>query len=116
MPVLQRACLVLGAVAALTAVVGAAPVRRASWGPAGQRLMASARGELVRVDPDARRLVIKLAEGMEVPFVYTDHTKVIGSETGVAGLAAMTGARVMVRYTTEGKDRVALEIDIHART
>ena len=116
MPIFQRACLVLGAAVVLATVVDAAPPRRVSWSPAGQRLSASVRGELLRVDVDAKLLVIKPAEGMEVPFVYNDETKVVGTGAGIAGLAAMTGARVTVRYTTEGKDRLALEVDIHART
>lgn len=115
MPGLQRACLVLGAVV-LSSMVAAASPRHPAWHAAGPRLLASVRGELVRVDLNTRMLVIKPAEGLEIPFVYNDQTKVIGTSAGVAGLATMTGVRVTVRYTTEGKDRVAIEIDVHART
>ena len=59
MPMLQRACLVLGAVVALTSLAAAAPPRRATWMAANQKVSASVRGQLVSVDVDARILVIK---------------------------------------------------------
>jgi hypothetical protein len=71
-------------------------------------------GELLRVDADAKTIVVKTASGSEEQLRYTDATKVNGADRGVAGLADTKGTRVTVRVTGEGADRVATEITVHA--
>ena len=48
-------------------------------------------------------------------FKYTDDTKVIGGDKGVAGLATMKGSRVTVTFKTEGTDRIATQIEVHPK-
>ncbi len=47
-----------------------------------------------------------------IVFSFTDDTKIVGAEQGVAGLATMNGARVTVRYTVECQSTVATEVDV----
>lgn len=72
-------------------------------------------GDLLRVDTDAKTIAIQPAEGSDQVFKYTDDTKVVGGDKGVAGLATMKGSRVTVTFKSEGKDRVATQIEIHPR-
>jgi hypothetical protein len=85
--------------------------------PAGQQGARSSmiEGELVRLDPDAKLIVVKTAAGFDQQLRYTDQTFVNGAERGVAGLAGTSGTRVSVRATGEGADRVATEITVHSR-
>jgi YD repeat-containing protein len=71
-----------------------------------------ARGELVSVNATAKLLTIKTADGAEQRFQYTEQTKVTGEKGGVAGLATMSGRQVVIRFTNQGSDRVATEIEI----
>lgn len=96
----------LGGATSVLAQGGAAP-------PQGsQALSTVAQGQLVRVDPDAKTLAIRTAQGSQMSFRYTDQTKVTGASDSVAGLATMTGAQLSVRYTQEGKENIAAEIVI----
>ena len=72
-------------------------------------------GDLLRVDTEAKTIAIQPAQGTDQVFKYTDDTKVVGGDKGVAGLATMKGSRVTVTFKTEGKDRVATQIEIHPR-
>jgi hypothetical protein len=72
-----------------------------------------ARGQLVRVDSNARMLIIQGAQG-RMTFRYTDQTKVSGAQEGVAGLATMTGAQLTVRYVKEQQDNIATEIEVQS--
>jgi hypothetical protein len=73
-----------------------------------------AQGELVKVDADAKMIVIKSAEGAELQFAYTEKTEVAGAQDGVAGLATKAGTRVTVEYTEEGANKVATRIAVQA--
>jgi hypothetical protein len=75
----------------------------------------SLQGDLVRVDLEAKTLTVAPSQGVEQTFKYTDDTKVIGAEKGVAGLATMKGSHVTVQFKVDGKDRVATQIEIHPR-
>jgi hypothetical protein len=73
-----------------------------------------ARGELSSIDPTAKMLTIKPADGAEQKFQYSDETKVTGARGGVAGLATMNGKQVVVHFTSQGANRVATEIEVQA--
>jgi hypothetical protein len=70
-----------------------------------------AQGQLVRVDANAKTLIIQSA-GSQMLFRYTDQTKVSGAQEGVAGLATMAGAQVTVRFVKQQQDNVATEISV----
>lgn len=72
----------------------------------------SATGTLDKVDVDAKTITVKKEDNSTIVFSYTDDTKIIGAEQGVAGLATMNGAQVTVRYTVEGQSNVATEVDV----
>jgi hypothetical protein len=71
-----------------------------------------ARGQLMRVDTDARTISIQSEQGAPMVFRYTETTRVVGEERGVPGLATKTGDQVTVRYAQQDKDNVASEIEI----
>src|SRR5580765_7988175 len=96
---LQRAA-VLTAFAALIGSTHALPVHASpavQAAPAAQD-PAPVVGELTRVNPDAKTIAVKTANGVEVLFRYTDMTTVSGAEKSVAGLATMSGAQLTVTY------------------
>ena len=72
---------------------------------------AMAAGELLKVDTAAKTISIKTEKGDEMKFSYTDATKVVGAD-GVAGLATTSGAKVIVRYRTQGQNMVATEVEV----
>jgi len=72
-------------------------------------------GELTRVNPDAKTIMIKPANGVELTFKYTDATAVTGAEKSVAGLATMSGAQVTVTYKVEGTSNVATRIEVRSK-
>ena len=76
---------------------------------------APAVGELVKVDPDAKTLSIKMAGGAEMLFRYTDQTTVTGGEKTVAGLATMSGAQITVLYRVEGGNNIATRIEVRQK-
>jgi len=73
------------------------------------------RGELTKVDVDAKMITIKAADGTETQFTYTDATEVTGAQKNVAGLATQTGSRVTVHYVTAGTAKAATKIDVQAK-
>lgn len=56
------------------------------------------RGELLRVDAEAKTLTVKGTDGKETRFSYDDSTTIVGGGEGTAGLATMSGATVTVHY------------------
>lgn len=91
----------------------AAPVQDAA---AQQQSQAqTAKGELVRVDTDAKTIVIKTGDATEAQFTYTAETEVTGAESGTAGLATAAGSHVTVHFTVDGDSRTATKIEVHAR-
>lgn len=58
-------------------------------------------GELVRVDADAKMLVVKGADGKDVEFAYTDTTEISGAQDNAAGLATVKEGRVTVHFTED---------------
>ena len=72
-------------------------------------------GELTKVNPDAKMITVKSANGIEVNFKYTDATAVTGAEKSVAGLATMSGAQVTVKYKAEGSSNIATSIEVRSK-
>jgi hypothetical protein len=72
----------------------------------------SAKGELVKVDADAKTITIKGADGVETEFAYTAATEVGGGREGVAGLATKSGSKVTVHYTSDMGKKTATKIEV----
>lgn len=77
---------------------------------------APASGELVKVDPVAKTLSIKMAGGAEMLFSYNDQTVVTGGEKSVAGLATMSGSPVTVTYRVDGSNNIATTVEVRQKT
>lgn len=74
--------------------------------------MTSVEGQLSSVDATAKTIVIKTALGKDETLRYDDSTKVVGGQSGVAGLANSKGTDVVVKFRGTGENRVATEITI----
>jgi hypothetical protein len=72
----------------------------------------SLKGELVKVDTTTKMLTIKTADGKTEMVAYNDDTKVTGAQTGIAGLANQSNAKVTVKFTGAGLTRIASEIAV----
>ena len=62
-------------------------------------------GELANVDADAKTITVKLADGSDARFSYTEATEITGAHDGAAGLATMKNAKVTVHFTENAKDK-----------
>jgi hypothetical protein len=79
----------------------ARPAQPPSQAPATQAAAPAsltAEGELVRVDPAAKTIVVRPEKGEQLTFKYTDVTIVSGTDAKIAGLATMAGTPVTVHY------------------
>jgi hypothetical protein len=74
--------------------------------------MTSIEGQLTSVDATAKTIVVKTAAGKDETLRYDDSTKVVGGQSGVAGLANSKGTDVVVKFRGTGANRVATEITI----
>ena len=72
----------------------------------------TAKGELVKVDADAKTITIKGADGVETEFAYTAATDVPGGRDGVAGLATKSGSKVTVHFTSDMGKKTATKIEV----
>ena len=72
----------------------------------------TAKGELVKVDADAKKITIKGADGVETEFAYSDATEVAGGRDGVAGLATKSGSKVTVHFKNDAGTKTATKIDV----
>ena len=72
----------------------------------------TAKGELVKVDADAKTITIKGADGVETEFAYTATTDVKGGSDGVAGLATKSGSKVTVHFTSDMGKKTATKIEV----
>src|SRR5690242_11666125 len=87
-------------------VCGAAPLFAQGWrkpapdvnAPRAQAAQdaRSVEGQLMRVDTEATTITIQSSQGAPMVFRYTDATRVVGGDRGVAGLATMTGDEVRI--------------------
>ena len=73
------------------------------------------KGELVKVDAEAKKITIKGADGMETAFAYTDATEVVGGQAGVAGLATKAGTKVTVHFKSDMGTKTATKIEVDER-
>ena len=88
------------------------PAAAAPAQPAPQAKATVARGELVKVDADAKKITIKGVDGVESEFAYTDATEIAGGRDGAAGLATKSGSKVVVQYTLDAGVNTATKIEI----
>ena len=72
----------------------------------------TAKGELVKVDADAKSITIKGSDGIETVFAYNDATEVAGGREGVAGLATKAGSKVTVHFTSAAGAKTATKIEV----
>ena len=75
-----------------------------------------AEGQLLRVDANAKTLVIRTADRTQMQFIYTDDTKVTGADDSISGLATMTDAAVTVSYMKKQQDNIAIKIEVKKTT
>ena len=68
------------------------------------------KGELIKVDPMAKMLTIKTAQGKTEMVAYTDATVVSGAESGIAGLANQGKTKVTVTFSGPDIARVATHL------
>jgi hypothetical protein len=77
--------------------------------PAGDQATAQLRSpveaELQSVDADKKEIVVKLANGSEATFAYTDTTEISGAQKNAAGLATMKEGRVTVHFTENAQTK-----------
>ena len=74
-----------------------------------------AQGQLVRLDPAAKKIVIKTDTGSQMQFEYTDSTVVNGADQSVEGLGARTGTFVTVQYEKQETRLLAVQVDVQKR-
>jgi hypothetical protein len=108
----KRTLLVLAAVLLMVGVVPA--LAQDSRAPAPEPRIAQ--GQLMKVDTTARMIAIRSAQGAQMQFSYTEDTKVVGADQGVAGLATMSGADVTIQFVRKGQDNVAMQIEVREKT
>jgi len=114
---LKRAVLMTAFAALIAPAYG--PALKASPGQQSDRTPQKpepASGELVRIDPVAKTLSVKLAGGAEMLFTYNDQTVVSGGDKSLAGLATMSGSPVTVTYRVDGSNNIATSIEVRQRT
>jgi hypothetical protein len=93
----------------------AAPAPTQAPAPMAERRSAkaeTAKGELVKVDADAKSITIKGSDGIETVFAYNDATEVAGGRDGVAGLATKAGSKVTVHFTSAAGAKTATKIEV----
>ena len=112
------------AVAAVMAVVLAAPVSAQAPSPtpqtpapsaqapapapasqAAQPLKSPVEGELVSVDTATKKITIKPLTGADLVFTYNDKTDISGAHKDAAGLATMKEGRVTVHFTEDAQTK-----------
>ena len=99
---------------ALLAVVPTLASQEQQPAPRAPQAQTSVTGDLVKVDAEAKLLIIKAADGGELEFKYDDKTEILGAKEGAAGLATMKEGRVTVHFKEDAdtKARTATKIEI----
>ena len=72
-------------------------------------------GQLSSVDATKKEIVVKTTAGKEETLSYDESTKVVGGQSGIAGLANSKGTDVVVKFRGSGDNRVATEITIREK-
>lgn len=71
-------------------------------------------GDLLRVDVEAQRFVVKQQNGSEVELLLNRRTTITGVD-GVRELALRAGSRVSVKFSRHAGDKVATSIRVHPK-
>jgi hypothetical protein len=71
-------------------------------------------GDLLRVDIDAQRFVVRQPNGSEVELLLNRRTTMAGV-SGVRELATRTGSRVSVKFSRHSGDKIATSIRVHPK-
>ena len=72
-----------------------------------------AEGQLLRVDANAKKIVIRTEQGSQLQCTFTGETRVIGGPDRVTALPILTA--VTVHYAKEPLEFVATSIEVHAQ-
>jgi hypothetical protein len=83
--------------------------------PRTQQSDMTVEGQLQSVDATEKEIVVKTTAGKEETLRYDDSTKVVGGQSGIAGLANSKGTDVVVKFRGSGDNRVATEITIREK-
>ena len=77
----------------------------------------TAKGELVRVDTTAKTVSIRV-EGATAPMVfsYSESVKVSGASDSVSALSSMTGSPVIVHFTKQTPNNLAVRIEVQKKS
>ena len=73
-----------------------------------------AQGQLLRVDTNARKIVIQTEQGSRMQCTFNGETRVTGSSGSITSLPAMS--RLTVHYAKDQMEFVATEIEVHERS
>lgn len=71
-----------------------------------------AQGHLLRLDLDARKIVIRTESGSQMQFDYTDETVVDGADETIAGLGSRKGMLLTVKYEKQEIRFLALQVNV----
>ena len=94
----------------LLAVTGAGrPTAAALQQEPGAMIM---EGTLVNVDSKSKLIRIKVADGSEMEFAYTEQTEIAGTGETAEGLASRNGSRLRVHYQVLAGISVAVKIEV----
>ena len=107
---MRRTFVGLAAMAAMLLVL-AAPTTALAQTPQpndqaqAQQLRSPVEGDLVSVDPEAKKITIKPTDGANLVFMYTDTTEISGAQKDAAGLATLKEGRVTVHFTEDARTK-----------
>lgn len=83
--------------------------------PANAQEQNIVQGELLRLDVNAKKIVIRTETGSQMQFEYTEETVVNGADETVAGLGTQRGTLVTVKYEKQETRLLAVQIDVHQK-
>jgi hypothetical protein len=95
----------------MAAILSVASAANAQTQDAPAEQPSSIQGELLAVDLEAKTIDVKVGE-QTAQFWYTDATEVVGAQEGIAGLATVEGARVLVQFIEADGRRTATRIEV----
>jgi len=82
--------------------------------PPVEAVQQGATGQLQTIDVTASTISVKDTEGATQMFSYSPATEIVGAE-GVQGLAARQGNDVIVTYTEQDNQRMAVRVEVIPR-
>jgi hypothetical protein len=78
-------------------------------GWAAEDVVTAVHGTITKIDTSTKSIVVKSKDGSEDTLKFVDKTTVHGTKDMAHGL--IVGADVVVHYTTEGTEKIAVEVD-----